>query len=187
MTPAPTPAQLRARSIFDPIPGSFHFQDLINQVKDGFYVKDRTSAYIAGLFMFAKEIGLINVWEGQLLQIPFIKGMVLRVGHPNFGHPFLGPDGKVFVLGGRILNGSIRPILAGCFQISPLTVAEVQAHPDYNNWIRFHYEFSGGGETYVRVSNRNSIKECDEYINGQQYTPGPLSVPLAHYTYRDHV
>jgi len=179
MTPQPNPEELRARSVFDPIPGSFHFLDLIDLLKDGIYAKDRPSAYVIGLLLFAKEAEMIKVWEGQLMQIPFVRGMVIRANHPNFGHPFLDPDGNVMGLpGGRTFNGSLPE---GSFRHSTLTVAGVKAHAGYDNWLQVNYNFNGAAQTYARVSERNSLKTCDDWVNSQPYNPGPLSVTLGQY------
>lgn len=69
------------------------------------------------MLLYAKEADKILAWEGSLMQIPFVRNMKIRAGYPDFGHPFLGPDGGVMTLSDRVLRGS-----RGNHQLSMLIV-----------------------------------------------------------------
>ncbi|KAK8901060.1 hypothetical protein QC760_010516 [Botrytis cinerea] len=105
MTKFPSERALSERYYYDPKPGALHMGDLINQAKDGQYVKDILSDFVQGAIILAKHCGYIKIWEGQLFQLPFIKGMKVRANQPHCGHPFNGPDGRPMMHEGRLLRG----------------------------------------------------------------------------------
>ncbi|KAK8910022.1 hypothetical protein QC760_001003 [Botrytis cinerea] len=70
MTKVPTFAELAARRIWDPKPGTIHYRDAINYAKDGMYAKDLISDYLQGLLILAKETKHALVWECGLFQWP---------------------------------------------------------------------------------------------------------------------
>lgn len=107
--------------------GQIHYKDLVAMLKDGVYAKDRPCAHIKGLLLCGIELGIILKWEASLQQMAFVRGPKIRASHPNFGEPFLGPDGLVMKLGGRVLSGSEKQ-----FDVSPLSIADVQSHPNYD-------------------------------------------------------
>jgi len=177
MTPLPTPEELAARHLFDPVPGSVHIRDLINQVKDGIYAKDKLSDYAIGIILWAKYIGMITAWEGTLFQVPWVKDMKLRVKVPHVGRPLLGPDGNFLTLMGRALQGASE----GDLDKSNLTPDALLSHPGYANWVKRNL-FAGRtpeATRYKRVRDADNVKDCDVYVNSIPYAPGPLSTPPA--------
>lgn len=175
MTPAPTEAELALRHIYDPAPGTIHIKDLIRMAKDGVYVKDKLSDCVIGMILHARDIGDILAWQGTLFQLPFVKGMNLRSGYAHYGQPFLGPDDMILTLSGRTLRGSED----NNYQNSPLTKDTITAHPKYQAWLKETLYAGGGKESYLYTQQRahNTLKECDTYINGRPYTPGPNTKP----------
>jgi hypothetical protein len=156
--------------------------DLQAQLKDGVYAKDRPSDHIIGMVLWALQVDLLgNEWqhsEAMLFQVPFwnynkkknetrFRGMAGQVGRP-----FLGPDNLAVTLRDRTLRGSNINL-----QASNLTPAQVIAYPQYKKWLSKNLSAGRNedSDTYVRTSNRNSKKECDEWVNSRPHQHGPLS------------
>lgn len=180
MTPLPTQNELAQRYIYDPPEGTIHIRGLINRAKDGQYVKDIISDYLIGVLGFGKVEGCIKVWEGQLFQMPFRKGMRIRSGQPHCGRPFLDPDGLPMEICNRLLCG-YQGDNGGAS--SMYTFETVKRHPNYQQWKR-NVLFAGGNENdgvYKSTGQRNSLKDCDRYVNGRAYEPGPDSEPQTDY------
>jgi len=57
MTRKATKAEWKARRVYDPAPGTVHLKDLIAQVKDGHYAKDKLSDYLIGMILWALVVG----------------------------------------------------------------------------------------------------------------------------------
>jgi hypothetical protein len=68
--------------------------------------KDMLSDHVVGMLMLAKSAGVIKTWEGQLFQLPFVKGMKLPCGYEHISHPFLDADQLVIVVDKRELRSS---------------------------------------------------------------------------------
>ncbi|TAQ85611.1 hypothetical protein B7494_g6065 [Chlorociboria aeruginascens] len=174
MTPQPTPAELSQRSVLDVSEGTIHLIDLVEMVKDGLYAKDIISDHIIGVLLMGKELGVVAPWEGTLFQVPFVRGMKVRVRSEHIGRPFAGPDGKALKLGGRWLHGATP----NAEKSDLATIEEIQAHPQYEPWLRATL-YAGRHRTqteYIRVRTAKTLSQCDNYVNTRPYTPGPLSV-----------
>jgi hypothetical protein len=77
-----------------------------------------------------------------------------------------------FTLRDRTLRGSNINL-----QASNLTPAQVIAYPQYKKWLSKNLSAGRNedSDTYVCTSNRNSKKECDEWVNSRPHQHGPLS------------
>jgi len=152
--------------------------DLINQAKDGQYVKDILSDFVQGAIILAKHCGYIKIWEGQLFQLPFIKGMKVRANQPHCGHPFNGPDGRPMMHEGRLLRGFDGSDTDAPSSWDFDTLSSSIELKDWRDQILYANQGEAGTK-YERVSNRNSLKECDNWVNAQKYTPSQNSIPQA--------
>ena len=175
MTPLPSPEELAARHLYNPNHGTVHIRDLINQAKDGLYVKDVLSDYVIGLLLAGKAYGLVKAWEGTLFQIPFVKGMKLRSNVKHAGEPFLDMHGAYLTIEGRALHG-------GSTDSEPMSLLDLGniKHDDFFEVWKNAAFFAGrgeGGTIYQRVRSENTLKDCDRYVNSQPYKPGPESEP----------
>jgi len=167
MTKVPTFAELAARRIWDPKPGTIHYRDAINYAKDGMYAKDLISDYLQGLLILAKETKHALVWECGLFQWPFVKGMKIRKGIPHIGQPFTGPDGKILQYEGRILHGERDPDALSHLELSPLTFQQIHNHPNYRTWLATHL-FANRSSNAITYHNRlglNNKIACEQFIN----------------------
>lgn len=152
--------------------------DLINQAKDGQYVKDILSDFVQGAIILAKHCGYIKIWEGQLFQLPFIKGMKVRANQPHCGHPFNGPDGRPMMHEGRLLRGFDGSDTDAPSSWDFDTLSSSIELKDWRDQILYANQGEAGTK-YERASNRNSLKECDNWVNAQKYTPSQNSIPQA--------
>jgi len=100
MTPPPTPEEFAAYLVLDSKPDSIHFGDFISAFQDGLYNKERPSDYVIGMLLLANKRNLLTKVVGDLMQVPFTRGMKIRQNHPHVGHPFLDPNGDAMMLDG---------------------------------------------------------------------------------------
>lgn len=175
-----TAEEWASRHIYDPPPRLIHLKDLIDAAKDGISVQDLPSDHVVGMLYCAAKLGPIKQWEGALFHLPFtFRGRLkLRVGiydKMHFGHPFLGPDGKVLELGGRLLNGGGHHF----HQKSNLDLDTLPQHPRYKAWIETTFYLNKGEKysTYVRINENNSKDTCASPFQQKPsppYEPGPI-------------
>lgn len=60
MTPVPTQDELDTRGLLNPMQGTIHVIDLVNQVKDGIYTRDKVSDLVIGILLVAVQQGAIS-------------------------------------------------------------------------------------------------------------------------------
>ncbi|KAK6591454.1 hypothetical protein H4I96_12364 [Botrytis cinerea] len=194
--PAPLPilADMIARFVYDPQFYSVHILELINEAKDGLYMKDIISDYAMGLLFLAYQKGIIGYYDIRLFQEPFVrvgkrKGfgisgkVTVRAFRPHCGRPFCDPDGLPMVWHGYIFLGDrgYRMSRADRRTVprSPYNFDTIQTHPNYQQWLASHLwqgEVPGPG-VYQRIAARVRWQDCHEFVNTRPYVPGPVSVP----------
>jgi hypothetical protein len=183
----PKPQDLVRRRLLDPRPGHFHICDLINRVKDGLYAKDYISDYVLGMILWALFCDIIREKDDAMVfQLAFVHpGFThreFRKGYNNYGRPFLGPDGLILTLEGRLLCGDGTSGIG----VSPLDRPEdIKTHPNYESWLKasLYAGLEPGDILYKRIHpTLNTKKKCDAHINARfdehGYEPGPLSRPF---------